>query len=155
LRRPHEYLLSRPDEDGGARDAHAPWRYENSRSAVHAALNADPRTRVGTKLVAIEIVDRDPAGRAARVRLNGTQPRLVRGTDLREVLSGAFGARSVRSTRFDVRQERERIVFEGRGFGHGVGLCQAGALARIRGGASLSDVLQRYFPGTALVKMNS
>ena len=146
------YLVSRPD-DGAAGEAHAPWRYENSRSAVHAALNADPRTRVGTRLDGIEILDRDAAGRAARVRLHGTNARVVRGAALREVLAGAFGARSLRSTWFAVRQERGRFVFQGRGFGHGVGLCQAGALARIRAGASPGAVLQRYFPGTKLVKL--
>jgi hypothetical protein len=39
-------------------------------------------------------------------------------------------------------------VFEGRGFGHGVGLCQAGAFARIMAGGKPAAVLARYYPGT-------
>ncbi len=148
------YLLSRPDNDGAAGDAHAPWQYAIGRPALQAALNSDLRTHVGRRLDGIRVLERDAAGRAVRVRLDGANPRVVRGVDLREVLAGAFGARSLRSTWFDVRQERGRIVFDGRGFGHGVGLCQAGALARIRAGANLSAVLQRYFPGTKLVKTN-
>lgn len=146
------YLVSRPD-DGPAGDAHAAWRYDAGLAAVQGALNADPRTRVGGRLDGIQVLDRDEAGRAAQVALHGAERRLVRGDALREVLAGAFGARSIRSTWFDVHREQGRIVFEGRGFGHGVGLCQAGALARIRAGANLSGVLQRYFPGTTLVTL--
>lgn len=146
------YLVSRTD-DGPAVDAHASWRYETSRAAVQEALNGDPRTRVGSRLDGIEVLERDEAGRAVQVALHGAEQRLVRGDALREVLARAFGARSIRSTWFDVRREQGQMVFEGRGFGHGVGLCQAGALARIRAGAKLSGVLQRYFPGTKLVTL--
>ena len=146
------YLVSRTD-DGPAVDAHASWRYETSRAAVQEALNGDPRTRVGSRLDGIEVLERDEAGRAEQVALHGAEQRLVRGDALREVLARAFGARSIRSTWFDVRREQGQMVFEGRGFGHGVGLCQAGALARIRAGAKLSGVLQRYFPGTKLVTL--
>jgi stage II sporulation protein D len=51
---------------------------------------------------------------------------------------------------FSEKKVRGGFSFSGRGFGHGVGLCQAGALARIRAGASLEDVLAHYFPGTTL-----
>ena len=49
-----------------------------------------------------------------------------------------------------VRRERGVFVFEGRGFGHGVGLCQAGALARIKAGVTPEAVLLRYFPQTSV-----
>lgn len=146
------YLVSRED-DGPARDVHASWRYETSRRAVQEALNADPRTRVGRRLDGVDVLERDEAGRAEEVALHGAEERLVRGDVLREVLARALGARSIRSTWFDVRREESLMIFEGRGFGHGVGLCQAGALARIRAGAKLSGVLQRYFPGTKLVTL--
>jgi stage II sporulation protein D len=79
--------------------------------------------------------------------------RIVRGEALRDVLTQAFGGRTIRSTWFDVRRNDGGYVFEGRGFGHGVGLCQAGALARIRAGTRLPAILQKYFPGTRLVAM--
>jgi len=146
------YLVARAD-DGAAGEVHAKWTFEASRSAVQRALNTDPRTRVGARLDRIEILDRDGAGRAARVALGGAQARIVRGEALREVLARAFGARAIKSTWFDVRPEPTGFVFEGRGFGHGVGLCQAGALARIRAGVKPTAILQRYFPGTKLVAL--
>lgn len=147
------YLVSVAD-DGPAGDAHSTWRYDATIAAVRMALNADSRTRVGARLDGITVLDRDRAGRAERVALHAGQDRIVRGDDLRDVLSRAFGARSIRSTWFEVRRDRTTLHFEGRGFGHGVGLCQAGALARIKAGARIPAVLQRYFPGTRLVTLD-
>ena len=146
------YLVSRAD-DGAASEAHASWRYEATAAAVRDALNGDARTRVGRRLDRLQVLDRDAAGRAERIAIEGADERIVRGETLREVLSAAFGSRTIKSTWFDVRREGTAFVFEGRGFGHGVGLCQAGALARIRAGARLSGVLQQYFPGTTLVTL--
>jgi len=140
-------------DDGPAESAHAVWRYDAPREAVQRALNADARTRVGARLDGVQVLDRDPAGRAELIALHGSQERIVRGELVREVLTAAFGVRTIRSTWFDVQTQDGAIEFEGRGFGHGVGLCQAGAFARIRAGASLTAVLQRYFPGTALVTL--
>ena len=75
------------------------------------------------------------------------------GEEFREALTRAWGARTIRSTRFTLERAGLTYVFAGQGFGHGVGLCQAGALARVRAGASPAAVLQRYYPGTALVTM--
>jgi stage II sporulation protein D len=146
------YLVGAAD-DGPADAAHAAWRYEAARGPVLRALNADPRTRVGARLDGIQVLERDPAGRAEQIGLHGTVERIVRGEALRDVLTQAFGGRTIRSTWFDVRRNDGGYVFEGRGFGHGVGLCQAGALARIRAGTRLPAILQKYFPGTRLVAM--
>jgi stage II sporulation protein D len=146
------YLVSMTD-DGPAENAHGTWTYEATRAAVLRALNADPRTRVGARLDGVQVLERDGAGRAERVALHGASERIVRGEELREVLSVAFGPRSVRSTWFEVARRGQTFVFEGRGFGHGVGLCQAGALARIRAGQKAPTVLQTYFPGTTIVTL--
>lgn len=146
------YLVAIAD-DGPAEEVHSRWRYEAGRASVQRALNADPRTRVGRRLDGIQILERDSAGRAEQIALHGTEERIVRGEALRDVLTRAFGGRTIKSTWFDVRREGAAFVFEGRGFGHGVGLCQAGALARIRAGTRLPAILQRYFPGTKLMVM--
>ena len=150
--RPLPYLTPLTD-DGPAAAAHAAWRYETTWEVVRGALNTTPRTYVGNRLDRIDVLERDPAGRAARVWLRGQQARIVRGEELRNALARVLGSRAIRSTRFDVRRDGASVVFEGRGFGHGVGLCQAGALARIRAGAAPAAVLQRYYPGTTLVTL--
>lgn len=143
------YLQGLPDDDPAAA-AHAQWTYQVTVAEMVAALNADARTRIGSGLDTIRVLDRDMSGRAQTIALHGRRERLVKGEDFRAVLSRRFGAGAVRSTLFDVRREGRAFVFEGRGFGHGVGLCQAGALARIRAGARPAEVLRRYYPGTTL-----
>ena len=141
------YLTGTRDS-GPAGKAHAEWTFEAKADAVHAALNADQRTAVGAKLDRIEIAGRDDAGRAEKILLRGTQTFIVRGEVFRDVLTRRLGVRTLRSTLFSVKKTRDTFVFAGKGFGHGVGLCQAGAFARLKAGASADDVLAHYFPGT-------
>lgn len=148
-----DYLKAVPD-DGHTESAHARWTYSVSKAALLEAINADARTRVGARLDSIRVVNRDSSGRAATMALRGTRERLVRGEDFRSIVARRFGPRAVRSTLFDVEVHGKTIVFEGRGFGHGVGLCQAGALARILAGEKPADVLRRYYPGTTLRAAN-
>jgi stage II sporulation protein D len=148
----HPYLVAISD-DGPARTAHAEWAYRIPLSDLSKALNADTRTSVG-KLRAITIRSRDRSGRAETIILQGDRERAVRGEDFRTVLSRHFGARGLKSTLFDVKRDGDVMIFTGRGFGHGVGLCQAGALARLRAGASVAAVLKRYYPGTTLAPAN-
>jgi SpoIID/LytB domain protein len=143
------YLAAAVD-DGPAAAAHTSWHFEVDREPLRTALNADARTRVGRQLAEVIVHQRDSAGRVSQVTIRGTRQMTVRGEDFRAVLSRAFGPKAVRSTRFEVKSG-SRFVFDGRGYGHGVGLCQAGAFARLQAGARLEQVLARYYPGTRLV----
>jgi stage II sporulation protein D len=143
------YLCGRSD-DVDPPAAHAEWTFDVRADALRAALNSDPRTAVGDKLERIEIPGRDAAGRAEQIVLRGTRTFVVRGEVFRDVVSRRLGARTLRSTLFSVKRSRDGFVFTGKGYGHGVGLCQAGALARLRAGASPEQVLSYYFPGTSL-----
>jgi stage II sporulation protein D (peptidoglycan lytic transglycosylase) len=144
--------LSGTADDGPACGAHNEWKFETRAAALRSALNDDPRTAVGAALDRIEVAGRDSAGRAEKILLRGTRTFVIRGEVFREVVTRALGARSLRSTLFTVKQSRDVFVFDGTGFGHGVGLCQAGALARLKAGASPEEVLEHYFPETSLRK---
>lgn len=146
---PRPYLAAARDDDVEG-VVHAAWSYAVPAADLLRVLNANTRTRVGGRIDTVKVLDRDVAGRAEMVALHGERERLVRGEDLRAVLTRTFGARTIRSTMFTVRRERGQFVFEGRGFGHGVGLCQAGALARIKAGVTPEAILQRYFPQTSV-----
>lgn len=129
---------------------HAAWTYDVGIEPLRAALNADVRTAVGAHLDRIEVAGRDGAGRAEQIVLRGTQTFVVRGEVFREIVTRRLGARTLRSTLFSVTRSGKAFVFSGKGFGHGVGLCQAGAIARLRAGQSPTDVLRFYFPGTSV-----
>jgi stage II sporulation protein D (peptidoglycan lytic transglycosylase) len=146
---PVPYLTSEPDPlPGGA--AHMAWTFSVGREKLRAALNANPRTAVGERLDTIDVQVRDGSGRARLVLLNGTRAPVVRGEDFRAAVAAALGPRTVRSSRFEVRREGDTFTFAGQGFGHGVGLCQAGAIARAAAGQSVEDILTFYYPHTRL-----
>lgn len=58
---------------------------------------------------------------------------------------------ALKSTFFSCRPEGEEVVLSGRGYGHGVGLCQEGAMKMAKLGYSHQDILQFYFPGAELI----
>jgi stage II sporulation protein D len=131
---------------------HRSWQSTIPAERLRAALNADPRTRVGSRLDGLQVEARDVSGRAGQVLLAGDERRTVRGEDLRAILNQAFGDHTIQSTRFGVSRSGASFLFQGSGFGHGVGLCQVGAAARARRGESLEAILDAYFPGVRLLQ---
>lgn len=59
------------------------------------------------------------------------------------------------STYFRIREEGEELVFEGRGFGHGIGLCQEGAMRMARTGHTYTEILHHYFTDVHLVDLKT
>lgn len=126
------------------------WRFNIKQSDLRNLLNDNSATRIGKSLHDFSIKDIDDAGRVQFVTVKGERLVNIRGTLLRTILTSRYGPRSIKSTRFATFREGKHFVFEGSGFGHGVGLCQAGARSRIRAGHTVQEVLQHYYPGTVL-----
>jgi stage II sporulation protein D len=146
------YLPARAD-DGAASGAHAEWQYAVDSEALGRMLEASPRLRLGGAPTAIRVISRDASGRVARLRLQAAATGgdiTIAGTALRDAMSATFGARTLRSTLFEVVRDGRQFRFSGKGFGHGVGLCQAGALARVTAGDDPLAVLAHYYPGTVV-----
>ena len=123
------------------------WSREMDLASIAATFSAELQP-VGP-LQALQISDRDPSGRARSIVLQGEHGAVP-------VKGGAFrlqvGPRVLPSLLISgfepPTKAPERIVIEGGGLGHGVGLCQWGARGLALGGASFSDILHFYFPGT-------
>jgi stage II sporulation protein D len=139
------YLLPRQDDLDPS--VHRRWKWSATAEALRSALAADTRTDVGRSLKSIAITARDESGRARQLTLDGDTPRAVRGEDFRMAVIGAHGIRTIMSTRMSITRSGSTYVFEGTGFGHGVGLCQAGAAARARRGDTTEAILAAYFTG--------
>lgn len=58
------------------------------------------------------------------------------------------------STYFSVRTDGDQVQLQGRGFGHGVGLCQEGSMRMARSGRSYTDILHHYFANVHLVDLS-
>ncbi|MFL6299337.1 MAG: SpoIID/LytB domain-containing protein [Terriglobales bacterium] len=68
----------------------------------------------------------------------------------RLVLGRKVGWNVVPGNNYEVKRESDALVFEGRGSGHGLGLCQQGASAMAGDGASFREILAHYFPNTTV-----
>jgi stage II sporulation protein D len=83
----------------------------------------------------------------------------LRGNDIRSVLRTS-GGETLNSTYFTVEPETRRdgslarLVVHGNGYGHGVGMCQWGAIGRARAGQSVRTILATYYPGTTVGPAN-
>jgi stage II sporulation protein D len=65
----------------------------------------------------------------------------------------AVGSRVMRSTDCKLRFERDTLFFEeGKGFGHGMGLCQWGMEGQARSGRTASQILRFYYPGSHITR---
>ncbi len=64
----------------------------------------------------------------------------------------AVGPAKVPSTWFQIQDAGERVVLQGRGFGHGVGMCQYGAEYLARHGRTGEQILRHYYPGIVLAR---
>lgn len=61
----------------------------------------------------------------------------------------------LRSAYFSIKPEGDMVVLHGRGFGHGVGLCQEGAMHMARHGYTYTQILHHYFANVHLVKLQN
>ncbi|GAB4488284.1 MAG: SpoIID/LytB domain-containing protein [Thermodesulfovibrionales bacterium] len=70
----------------------------------------------------------------------------IKATELRKLL----GWSRLPSTNFSVSRDNGTVVFDGKGYGHGVGLCQWSSLEMSRSGMNYRDILFYFYPGTVL-----
>ena len=112
---------------------------------------------VGVK--SIVVAEANPAGRPVSFRITDPRGRkvLCDAEDLRyAVNAGASGSKdSLKSGFLAPRIEGGRVVFEGRGHGHGAGMCQYGAEAMGRAGRGHVAILTRYYPGAQVLQAGS
>jgi stage II sporulation protein D len=88
--------------------------------------------------------DLTDSGRWESVRLYGPGgDTVIKATALRS----ALGADVLRSTNFKVHRHGTQLIFDGLGWGHGVGLAQEGAKAMAQAGKDYRNILSHYYPG--------
>ena len=99
-----------------------------------------------------------PSGRVSELRIVFEHGDVrVPGPDVRAVLRPESD-RLLQSTAFQLSVTRQdgqvaRLVATGAGSGHGLGLCQWGAVGRARAGQEYRKILTTYFPGTTIERL--
>lgn len=99
-------------------------------------------------LKSIKIVRKTDTGRATNLTIKTTK-----GT--KTVPCGRFrlatGIRSCKITKLDVR--KKDVHFEGKGYGHGIGMCQDGANGMAKNGKNYRKILKNYYPGAEITTL--
>jgi len=128
------------------RAPHARWRLALTDEQLGDALQRQGIV-VGS-VSALTLGPRDPSGRVASVTVAGAQGTMaISTTSLRQ----ALGPNRLRSTNVTVRRQGASWVFDGAGWGHGVGLCQWGAAGLGQRRQTAEQIVAWYYPGTEVV----
>lgn len=149
-----DYLEVRPAPSGAAAERSSPftnWTSELSLGQVQARLS---RAASGTgPIVNLRVVARGSSRRATDLEVIGTSGVAhVRGGRIRSAL-GLREQLFVIDRRYDAEGRVNAFVFTGRGWGHGVGMCQVGAYGLAHQGWSYEQILKAYYTGIELTKL--
>jgi len=93
----------------------------------------------------IVILNRNPSGRIQDIRISSeNKDQKISAKDFRNII----GPNLLRSTNFGVSIINHDAVFEGIGWGHGVGMCQWGAYFMAKHSQNYKEILKYYYPGS-------
>jgi stage II sporulation protein D len=126
------------------------WHWSVPVAQIAAVLRRS-QLRTPAEMDGIAIAQRTVSGRARVLALvgNGEEVR-VAASSFRFAVGRALGFNTVRSDRWSVARAGTELTFEGRGEGHGVGICQLGADQMGIEGHGYREILAFYYPGAAL-----
>ena len=126
------------------------WKEELTQEEAHERITQHLKMDLGD-ILAMEIVEKGPGGHISKLRVVGSEKSYVVGKELeiRRMLSTSH----LKSSAFTVEAKKlrggvpQRFVLHGRGWGHGVGLCQIGAAVMGEQGYNYQQILKHYYPG--------
>lgn len=138
------------------------WTHTFDAATLNAAVAAYlanytnvPGKRPGT-VNAVTVASHTPSGRVGTLTITTDRGNFtLRGNDIRFVLHKP-GSEILESTYFSVATAQApdgslaRLTLHGMGYGHGVGMCQWGAIGRARAGQDFRAILEAYYPGTTI-----
>lgn len=138
-------------EDPNCRRAgSAAWHWSGDAPRILRALK-DSGLRAPEGLNRVVILDRTASGRAATLDLMGVGGSVrISADSFRFAIGRELGWNTVRSDQYQVRASNGRMVFDGEGSGHGVGLCQMGAERMGEDGRTYREILEFYYPATVV-----
>jgi stage II sporulation protein D len=98
----------------------------------------------------LKIIQRGESGRVKLVFLNGRE---ISGWDFRNMISREKGWNTLKSNLFDLYEDEFFYIFEGKGLGHGLGMCQEGACNMALKGFNYKEIINFYFKDIEIKKL--
>ena len=129
------------------------WTEELSQEEAHDFITKHLKMELGP-ILGMEIVEKGPGGHISKLRIVGQEKSFVVGKELeiRRMLSTSH----LKSSAFTIETKNVRngipgrFILHGRGWGHGVGLCQIGAAVMGEQGYSYKQILKHYYTGVLI-----
>ena len=137
------------------------WRADSLTAVVERYLRSYAQVPPGPvgEVLRVDVDAKTPSGRVAALWIETSRGRYrLRGNDIRYVLRSSSGE-LLNSTYFSPEVVSSpdgrltRLTVRGLGYGHGVGMCQWGAIGRARAGQDFRTILRTYFPGTTVARV--
>ncbi len=149
-RPPSGYL--KPVSDAGfcRESPHFRWSQTLDADRLAEALAADQRTAVGSRVRSVRVLQRGQTGHVTRLRVAGDRTRDLDAELFWTAVCRKLGWGKLKSTAFTVTPVPGGFRFDGRGLGHGVGLCQWGARGMAESGYTWRQILGHYYPGVQI-----
>jgi len=128
-------------------------KYYRWQAELSAAQVRDAVAQAGYNVGDAERIEMLPLERASQyrrvkvIRLDGSEASMPA-----DVFRNALGPSVIRSVLFQAHRSGENLLFEGRGYGHLVGMCQWGARGMGAEGYGADEILAHYYPDVELVK---
>jgi stage II sporulation protein D len=95
--------------------------------------------------------DKSKSGRILNLKIIGLPEDIqLPAKDFREIV----GPNVIKSTNFKADVIDRDIIFDGLGWGHGIGLCQWGAYFMAKQGYTYREILQYYYPGSSITSID-
>lgn len=149
-----DYLEVRPAPNGAAADRSSPYANWSSTMSVAEIQSRLARWSAGIgSLTDLRIVARGSSRRTTDLAIVGTNGTgHIRGGRIRSAL-GLREQLFVIDRKYDEAGRLIGFTFTGRGWGHGVGLCQVGAYGLAKQGLSYDKILKAYYTGIDLTRL--
>ena len=133
------------------------WTEELSQEEVHDRICKHLKMELGP-IMGMEIVEKGPGGHISKLRIVGKDKSFIVGKELeiRRMLSTS----TLKSSAFTVETKNvrggvpQRFILHGRGWGHGVGLCQIGAAVMGERGFSYKQILKHYYTDVQIKRLS-
>lgn len=160
---PHPYLISKPDPYCNTRDVRVlsqvlngydqetidfyRWKVEYTKSQLSELISRKSGIDFGeiTDMTPVKV---GPSGRIIEMKITGSKQTVTVGKELeiRKWLSESH----LYSSAFIVEKTEDKFILHGKGWGHGVGLCQIGAAVMGDKGFNYKEILEHYYPNAEI-----
>lgn len=126
------------------------WRKEIPLWALEESLRKNGY-KVG-RIASVNVLSNNKSGRVDKMEIKDDAgvSVVLTGKDFRQII----GPNELRSTKFEASIKCGSLIIDGRGWGHGVGMCQWGAFGMASQGKKAAEILTYYYPGSAITTID-